>query len=393
MIITTVRRSGIGYGMKVLLITTSYPDFPGSTRGIFIQRLCRELVSQGMEVVVLTPRVYRESPLSEREPGIAVHRFRYPSGNRPLNQLKSIPVLPMCAYLLSGLCKALSLAWKEKPDIIHGNWIVPTGLIASLAGLLTKTPVVNTARGMDVRVSEKGFVRRLFDLAVRLSARVTVVSEAMRARPLLKDAEIIPSGVDPVFFGVQAGGASTTVLHLRSLEPVYDARTVLEAFASVLGRIPGARLMMVGGGSLEPFLKKLAQSLGIGPAVDFLGTVPNREVPSLMRRASIYVSASLADGTSIALLEAIAAGLIPVVTDIEANRAHVTHGKDGFLFEVKNPRGCADMLVRALTEGISPEVLEKKRADLARTGSWSFVAKKFINSYNEALSSGERGRA
>ncbi len=371
--------------MKVLLITTSYPDFPGSTRGIFIQRLCRELVSQGMEVVVLTPRVYRESPLSEREPGIAVHRFRYPSGNRPLNQVKSIPVLPMCAYLLSGLGKALFLAWKEKPDVIHGNWIVPTGLIASLAGLLTKTPVINTARGMDMRVSEKGFVRLLFDLAVRLSAKVTVVSEAMRERGSLAGAEVITSGVDPSFFSVSPDHAAHAILHARSLEPVYDVRTLIRALPLVLSQIPDARLVIAGTGSQEASLRMLASELGIGAAIEFLGSVSNRAIGPLMEKSFVYASAATADGTSIAMLEAMAAGMVPVVTDIAPNRAFIEHGKDGFLFRPGDEDDLARCLIRAFRHEITPQTLQRKRLSLEGSVSWGFVAKRFAQIYRELV--------
>ena len=59
------------------------------------------------------------------------------------------------------------------------------------------------------------------------------------------------------------------------------------------------------------------------------------QIPALMKQASVYVSSAVADGTSPALLEAIAARLTPVVTDIDANRPLVREGEDGFLF---NPR-------------------------------------------------------
>ncbi|MCU0577362.1 MAG: glycosyltransferase, partial [Desulfobacterota bacterium] len=126
--------------MKVLLVTTSYPDFPGSNRGIFIR---------------LTPRIHAQSPLFEDDDGIMVHRFRFPSGNRPLNQMESIPVYPMAVYMLSGLTRALLLTARWRPHVIHGNWIVPTGLIAAFAGRVFRVPVLNTARGMDLRISER----------------------------------------------------------------------------------------------------------------------------------------------------------------------------------------------------------------------------------------------
>ncbi|HQB53782.1 MAG TPA: glycosyltransferase, partial [Bacteroidales bacterium] len=232
--------------MKVLMVTTSYPDYEGSNRGIFIRRLCRELVNQGVEVVVLTPRIFSQSPLFEEEQGIRVYRFRFPSRNKPLNQIESVPVFAMFIYMLSGLFTALRLVMKEKPDVIHGNWIVPTGLIASLAGFLARTPVVNTARGMDVRVSEKGVLRFLFYVAVKLSDCVTVVSEAMRNRPCLSSAEVITSGVNEAFFRIAPDRCSLTILHTRSLEKIYDVETLIRAVPLVLEQLPEARFVIAG---------------------------------------------------------------------------------------------------------------------------------------------------
>jgi glycosyltransferase involved in cell wall biosynthesis len=377
--------------MKVLLVTTSYPDDPGSTRGIFIQRLARELEGLGVEVVVLTPRVFSHSPLHEAEPGIEVHRFRYPSGNTPLNRLGRIPVLPMCVYLVSGFIQAVRLILQERPDVIHGNWIVPAGLIASLAGLVTRTPVVNSARGMDVRVSESGPVRLLFDLAVRLSARVTVVSEDMLTRPCLERAEVITSGAEAAFFEVSARRDSNAVLHVRALEAVYDPLTLVRAIPAVAARVPDARFTVAGTGSLEGRLKALSAELGVAGRVDFTGVVPNREVASLMASSSVYVSASTADGTSIALLEAIAAGLVPVVTDIGPNRLYVTHGVDGYLFRPGDAGDLGDKLTQALTRGIPREVLEKKSSDFREKVSWRSVANRFVTGYKEVVSSFGRG--
>ena len=371
--------------MKVLMVTTSYPDDGKSNRGIFIRRLCRELVSQGARVVVLTPRIFSHSPLFEQEPGVEVHRFRFPSGDKPLNQVETIPVFAMGVYLLSGLFSALRLILKEKPDVIHGNWIVPAGLIAALAGFLTRTPVINTARGMDVRVSERGPVRLLFDLAVRLSRHVTVVSEAMRSRPSLKAAEVISSGVNEAFFRIAPDRSSKTVLHTRSLEKVYDVETLIRAVPLVLRQEPEARFVIAGTGSHEQGLKGMVHDLGVAPSVDFMGAVDHEAIAGLMEQASVYVSSSTADGTSIALMEAMAAGLVPVVSDIEANRTLITHGKDGYLFEPADPETLATNLIQALSHKIPGSTLEGKKQLIRDEISWSNIAEKFLALYNQTL--------
>ncbi len=371
--------------MKVLVITTSYPDYEGSNRGVFIRRLCLELSRQGLDVAVLTPRIFKQSPYLEEDNGIRVYRFWFPSSETPLNQRGAIPLLPMLVYMLSGFMKALHLCIREKPDIIHGNWIVPTGLIASLAGYLTRVPVINTARGMDMRISEKGPVKALFDLAIRLSGKVTVVSEAMRTRAVLKDAQIISSGVDTSFFEITPDYQCHTVLYSRSLEPVYDPETLLQSIPLVIEKMPDARFIIAGTGTLEPHLHQLAQALGIAAQVEFVGLVTNDRIASLMRHASVYVATAIADGTSIALLEAMAAGLTPVVTDIEANRSLISHGKDGFLFGPGEPQDLAYNLIRALSQQIPPAVLLGKRDTIKDKIYWSNIAKKFIALYNQSL--------
>lgn len=369
--------------MKVLMITTSYPDHEGSNRGIFIRRLCRELVNQGIEIVVLTPRVFRQTPLFEAETGMRVFRFTYPSNDTPLNQLESIPILTMVIYMLSAFFMSLRLVLIEKPDVIHGNWIVPTGLIASLAGILTNTPVINTARGLDMRVSEKGPLRFLFDLAVKLSDKVTVVSEAMKERKVLRKAEVITSGVNDTFFKIVPGRHSKSVLYTRSLERVYDAETLIRSIPLVLHKIPDAKFIITGTGSRESVLKRTVDELDVSDKVCFLGTVPHERITEIMGDAAVYVSTAIADGTSIALLEAIAAGLTPVATDIEANRSLISHGKDGYLFRCGDEHALANVIIKALSEGISSVVLDKKRSSYKDIVCWSSVANRFISNYNQ----------
>ena len=106
---------------------------------------------------------------------------------------------------------------------------------------------------------------------------------------------------------------------------------------------------------------------------------------SSLGNASVYVSCALADGTSIALMEAIAAGLAPVVTDIEANRPLVTDGEDGYLFNPGDERDLADKVLKALSRDIPFELLDKKRSALKEMISWSSIAKRFIASYSQLI--------
>jgi glycosyltransferase involved in cell wall biosynthesis len=104
-----------------------------------------------------------------------------------------------------------------------------------------------------------------------------------------------------------------------------------------------------------------------------------------MEKASVYVSTAIADGTSPALLEAIAAGLAPVVTDIEANRSLVSNEKDGFLFTPKDPKDLAEKIIRALSGSIPKGSLDLKSRKMKDSISWGSIGRKFITSYNQLV--------
>ncbi|MCD6569586.1 MAG: glycosyltransferase [Deltaproteobacteria bacterium] len=86
-----------------------------------------------------------------------------------------------------------------------------------------------------------------------------------------------------------------------------------------------------------------------------------------------------------ALLEAMSAGLIPVVTDIDANRPWITHGKDGYLFEAGDHQDLAKNIITALAGNLPVSLLEQKRAGLKEIISWSSVAKRFIDIYTQTI--------
>ncbi len=362
--------------VKILMVTNGYPDYPGSYRGIFIKKLCLALKKEELDIVVLCPRVFRRSPFFEMDEGIPVHRFWYPSGEKPLGQSGRVPKFAMVFYMITGFIAAMRLIIREKPDIIHGNWIVPTGLIAAVAGKLTGRPVINSVRGMDYRIAENRLIKPLFKLSAWLSDRITVVSESMKSNKALAGAEIVSSGVDDRFFEVTSASDSKTVISTRSLEPIYDVETLISAIPLVLAREPEAKFIIIGGGSQNEHLQNLSAELGVSERITFTGQIDNSEIPEYMEKAKVYVSTSLADGTSVSLLEALAAGLVPVVTDIDANKPFVSEKS---LFKKSDFKELSNVIIKAL-EGSG--TLDSE-AEINKNVSWPVIVQKYLHLYNQ----------
>jgi glycosyltransferase involved in cell wall biosynthesis len=136
------------------------------------------------------------------------------------------------------------------------------------------------------------------------------------------------------------------VLWTRQLEPVYDPSGLIRALGLLARMGVPFRATIAGSGPMLGALESLASREGLRDSVSFTGWIDGSVLTSLYRSHHAYVSLSRSDSTSQSLLEAMAAGLVPVVTDIEGNREWVTHRREGLLV----PVGDAEAVACALAE-------------------------------------------
>lgn len=136
------------------------------------------------------------------------------------------------------------------------------------------------------------------------------------------DVVVIPNGAD--IRGVErvAGGsdhtnAGFTVITAARLEAVKRLEDTVRAFAGA--KVDGARLLLIGDGSQRAALESVAQSVAPG-RVSFTGMIPREQVYAAMRNSDCYLSTSSSEGMPVAVLEAMAAGLPLVLSDIPPHR-------------------------------------------------------------------------
>jgi glycosyltransferase involved in cell wall biosynthesis len=167
------------------------------------------------------------------------------------------------------------------------------------------------------------------------------------------------ANVAPLYLGVDLAEYSATPGEAQSLSfvctrgfvDVYDNATIVRALG-LLGEIPPSLTMkFVSSGPLLEETERLADRL-IPPSwrdrVVFLGGASHEELNHIVKSASFYLSASLSDGTSSSLLEAMASGLIPIVSDIAANREWIVPETNGLLFSPGDHRELANQIRRAI---------------------------------------------
>lgn len=152
---------------------------------------------------------------------------------------------------------------------------------------------------------------------------------------------------------------------VATLERHKDHSTLLRALPAVLARCPDFGLRLVGEGSLRGELEALAETLGVRRAVEFLGV--RRDVPEWLGRAELFVFSTTAqEGLGSVLLEALAAGLPIVASDVPACRETLEAGRYGQLVPPGNPGALARGILQALETGCDPAAVRSGQDYVSR---------------------------
>lgn len=371
---------------RVLAVSNAYPDSPNSYHGIFIRRTVEELGKAGYRSLVLVPRIYSSSPSIENFATHSVRRFPFPTAEKLLIEYENTPYFRLATLIASGMLSSLRPAIRKEVEIIHAHWAYPAGLIAAAAAKLTGKPLVLTLHGSDYRLAaEKGGLhRKLFAVSALAADHLICVSEQIAdfcSGELGIPNDIVtvqPVGVDTsVFYPDKVRNTNKdrfTVISTRNLQAAYRVDVLIRAAAMLTGTIRGLKLVIAGAGPERERLERLAHEQGLShEAVEFSGTLSQPDLAGRLRDADLYVSTSPVDGASASLLEALACGLYPVVTDIPANRSWIRSEADGLLYTPENMDSLSEKILFAynhleLIENAAkanPGIISSGRASLA----------------------------
>jgi glycosyltransferase involved in cell wall biosynthesis len=159
--------------------------------------------------------------------------------------------------------------------------------------------------------------------------------------------------------------ADVRIVTARPLNRLYHTEDVVRAVALLGERGYRCVYDVAGDGEERVRLERLVEMIGVSDRVLFHGRLEEGDTVRLMAAADVYVSVAESDGVSIALLEALALGCLPVVSDIPANRCWVRDGENGVLVPI-DPRGIAEGIERAVSldrAAVRRTNLELVRAD------------------------------
>ena len=294
-------------------------------------------------------------------------------------EAKAIPVveIPVRSFGNASVIQgaiALRRYVKQHGIRLAHSFDIPLSAFLPFAFPLPPRPVILTSQRAHRRLAP-----RLHRSLVRVSDRLTdgiVVNCKFVRRHLIEDEHVRPESIHLCYNGIDTerfspGAAANIPEVLCGGDPVVgvvcalraekDLPTLVRAFAVLLEQCPRARLLIVGGGSEETNLKRIADESGVSRAALFAPSTA--DVVPWLRLIDIFVLPSISEALSNALIEAMACGACAVASRVGGNPELTGADDRGFLFEAGDSKQLAALLLH-LAE--NPGLRRAKAAEARR---------------------------
>ena len=355
--------------IRLLVISTLYPNNVQTRHGIFVETRLRHLMATGgVTATVIAPVPWfpfddanhpnyvrsARIPKTEQRHGIEIVHPRY-------------LVVPKVGMLLAPFFLFLSLLWcylrlpkqQRQYDLIDGHYYYPDGVAIAFLAKIVRKPFTVTARGTDINLIPQFTLPKKMILwaARRASASITVCSalkqemQALGADPA--KIHVLRNGVDLELFQPKnrevcraefelTGKTLVSVGHLIERK---GHHLVIDAMAS----LPDFTLVIAGDGEEFDALRNQVAALDLQDRVRFAGALSQQQLCDLYNAADALVLASSREGWANVLLESMACGTPVVATDIWGTPEVVATPAAGLLIPDRSSQAIANT-VRKLFE-------------------------------------------
>jgi glycosyltransferase involved in cell wall biosynthesis len=379
--------------MKILLVTEFFPRgkdlrYSGGveSRTFF---LAKNLASKNNIAVIASKqkgekefekigriKVYRPGPatLYTETPPISQipRKIRFIFSAIKLGCSLNPDILDGSNYIGHLIAKQISIRTKTKvvfwyPDVFIGSWLKNAGFAGIFGWSLEK---FNLLRGAD------------HFIAISKSTARKLLSNGVNSR----DLTTIPCGVDSSEFKIKIGKKTTKkIICVSRLVPYKRTKDLVLAFALLSKKYPNLLLTIIGSGPEKGKLTSLVKNLKLTIKIRFKDNLPRTKLVNEIKSSYLFCLPSVVEGFGISVLEAAAAGVPFVISDIEVFKEITQQGKGGLLFQTGSIKGLCAKIEKLLSdENLYSKKINEAR-NLASKYQWSDIANQTESLYKSLI--------
>jgi glycosyltransferase involved in cell wall biosynthesis len=330
-------------------------------------------LSPRIQNIVLT-RGYKDSPAAQQYEYLSVRRYAnpapevwkdYATGTRHVSFLQKLVV--------TGLDVVCSLPQMYRmfkdADLVHLHFPLPLGVSALIVRALVGRPLVVTVHGnadvYELPPAMTGMTRAVLSRADAVVSVSRDLADHLRNVMKVPSVVVIPNGVEVADF--KPGQPSETTLRLFSvsrLVPRKNVHVLIDAVRQLVAEGAPLHLRVAGTGPERDRLQRMAGESG--GCVEFVGFIDEQRKHDILTDTDLFVQLSTREGLSIASLEALAAGVPCIVSDLPGVREPIDPGQTGWL--VPDPESVSSVvstLRKVLAERAALPLMRQRCRDTA----------------------------
>lgn len=374
--------------MKILMLNYEFPPIGGGGGQAHLALLQQYAGRPDLQVDVLTSRPKPGVRTEQFADNITIHRVGI--HKKDLHHWRRREVME---WLRRARVHHRRLVKTGDYDLAHAFFGFPTGSLCRRTA--RRLPYVLSLRGSDVPGANS---RLKFEYALlgplvfkriwKRAAALVACSAGLKARALrflpAAQIEVIPNGVDLERFHPAARRPSSPVLRLLTVGRLSVTKRLpllVEAIELLSRRGADIRLSIIGGGALGPELRRLLTEKNLHDTVSLMGWRAASRMPLHYQRHDIFVSASMQEGMSNAMLEAMASGLPIVTTRCEGVDEIITD--NGIIVDEHQPAALAAAIQKLIDEGRTLKAMSHAARQRAEQFSWTAVADQYLRLYEK----------
>jgi len=321
--------------MRVLFWSgTFWPQIGGVE--VLAAKLLPALRARGYEYVVVVPKSFADLPDESHFNGIPVYRFPFQNN----------PTEGKLDHFITIRQKISFLKRSFAPDLVHINGVGVNNFFHVSTANAHRAPVLVTLHGKWTSQTEAVVGHTLRDAEWIVGCSAAILEEGRKLAPEIAcRSSVIYNGVEPALLSpARLSFDPPRLLCLGRLSPEKGFDLALAAFATIVRRFPGVRLVIAGDGAARSALEKQASQQGISHSVEFTGWVAPEQVPALINNATFMIMPSRKDSFPLVALEAARMARPVVATRVGGLPEIVTHQKTGLVVEPEDTTSLAEAI-------------------------------------------------
>lgn len=379
--------------MKILFINNEFPPIGGGG-SIVASYLAKNLTNLGHKIVVITSS-FNGLAREEKIDGYKI--IRTPA----LRKSKDYSgYLELISFFISSFFFGLKFIPKFKPDFIQAFFSVPSGASAFLLSKIFKIPYAVFLGGSDVPGANPirhkkiyPFVTPIIKPVLKNAGFVSACSDALvdKVKQHLPELKIkkIPNGVDTDYFKPPKSKPKIPPVIILGVGRLM-VRKGFQYFIKAAAKIKKERkfrfkIILLGSGEYGEKLKKISFKFSLDDKIEFVDTVPYKELRRYYQKAHIFCLPSLAEGMPLAMIEAMSCGCALLTTNVAGNQELVKQGVNGYLVEAGNADELKKGLLRLLKKPKEILTMGKESRKLAKKYDWKVITKNYLKNYRHLI--------